>query len=331
MAPRPVCPACRHPGPHAALRAVAEALECPRCGETYPVVVAPVVAHPLAPFLRDLAPAVPGVDEASTRRLVPWLADDDALARRMQRVSVAARAHWGDRLDPPQEAAWAALRPWLARLPRGDVAELGCGAGRVAVELAADRSVIALDTDPAVLAAGISVRDTGAFETSLRAIGATYEPARIRAPDLLGRDVTFLLADALDPPLAAGAFDAVVALNLLDNVRAPAVLLGQMDALLKPGGVALLSTPYGWDSAITDDGERIGGAAGRRFGGDPVQELHALLGGEPLARPGADGVPAAPWRWRIEDEDLHVPWTLVRDARCRFAYDLHVVLARKIG
>ena len=80
-------------------------------------------------------------------------------------------------------------------------------------------------------------------------------------PGLLGVDLDWillgdypgrrLLADALEPPLPGAAFDAVVALNLLDSCRDPALLLQQMDALLAPGGVLVLASPFAWDAAIT--------------------------------------------------------------------------------
>lgn len=315
-----VCPACRDHEPASVLARALDAWSCARCNTRYPCLDrVPVVGARPVELMRAIASERPG-DAAEERRLAPWLSDDQALARRMQRVSVAARAHWGDCSDPASAPAWTAFTPFLARLPRGDVAELGCGAGRVAFELATPgRRVVALDTDPAVLALAESIRREGMAHTSLREIGATYRPATIRAPAHRGRDVTFVLADALEPPLAAGSFDAVVALNVLDNVRVPTTLLGQLDALLAPGGTLLLSTPFSWDSAHVDDGQRIGGAEGRPFGGDPVEELRRVLDGTALG---------APWRFEIEDE-ADVTMTLVRDARCRFVYDVRVVLARK--
>ena len=315
-----VCPACRESAPPQPLASVPGHLRCARCDAVYPVAVAPIVAHPLAPFVRALQPDLAAPSPAAARALVPFLADDDPLARRLQRVSVAARSHFGDRLSPRQPAAWSTFAPFLELLPGGEVVELGCGAGRVTLELAnAKRSVVAIDSDPAVLALATSVVERGEAEVLLRRVGADYAPARIVAPELQGRPVTFALADALNPPLPAESFDAVVALNLLDNVRVPSTLVGQVDALLKPGGLALFSTPYAWDSAHTDDGERLGGAPGRPFGGRPEDELRRLL----------SGAGQLPWSFEIVREDERVPWTLVRDERCRFQYELHVVVARK--
>lgn len=315
-----VCPACRHAGQPTALMRDERLWRCLACGAGYPHTVAPVVAHPLAAFVRAIDPAH-GADAATLASMAPWLDDDAPSMQRLQRLSVATRSHWGDRLASPVDVSWTAWKPFLEVLPKGDVCELGCGAGRVALELARDgRRVVALDSDPVALALGVSVRDRGEAGGVVREIGATYRPATISAPELAGRDVTFVLADALNPPVQAEAFDAVVALNVLDNVRTPTTLIGQLDALLKPGGVALLSTPFSWDSAFTDDGERLGGAFGRPFGGDPTRELVRVLRGD---------VPGASWSFEILLEEPRVPFTLVRDDRTRFVYDAMVVVARK--
>lgn len=317
-----VCPACRVSAPAAPLTEAPGGWSCTRCAAWYPTLVAPMIAHPLPPFVRAVAEAF-GPDEGSARALVPWLGDDHPVARRLQRVSVAARAHYGDRLEAPEPASWQIFERWLERLPPGPAVELGCGAGRVSLELARrGHEVVALDTDPAVLALGETIRARGRCDTSLRVIGATYEERRIEAPELEGLPVRFVLADALNPPLEAGSFRSVVALNLLDNVPVPSTLLGQIDALLAPGGLALISTPYSWESTHVEDGERIGGAPGRPFGGDPVGELRGIVTGSTLR---------APWRFEIVAEDSRQAWTLVRDERCRFTYDLHVMLLRKPG
>lgn len=315
-----VCPACRHVGQATSLVYDDHRWWCASCSAVYPHTVAPVVAHPLAPFVQAIDPAH-GASPATLVALAPWIEDDAPSMRLLQRLSVATRSHWGDCLAEPVEASWAVWKPLLDALPNGDVCELGCGAGRVALELATDnRRVVAVDSDPAVLALGTAVRDSGEARAAIRQIGATYRDVVVKAPHLAGRDVTFVLADACNPPLQAEAFDAVVALNVLDNVRVPTTLVGQIDALLKPGGVALISTPYAWDSSHTDDGERIGGALGRAFGGAPEDELRRVLRGD---------VPGATWAFEIRLDEPRVPFTLTRDGRTRFVYDTHVLVVQK--
>lgn len=60
-----------------------------------------------------------------------------------------------------------------------------------------------------------------------------------------------ILADALDPPFGGSTFDAVLAINLLDSCRDPFLLLQQADALLRPGGTLVLSSPFHWQHEIT--------------------------------------------------------------------------------
>lgn len=315
-----VCPACRHAGQTTSLLRDGHLWHCASCFAVFPHAVAPVVAHPLAPFVQALD-AAHGPSPTTLVTFAPWLEDDAPSMRVLQRLAVATRSHWGDCLAAPVDVSWTTWKPFLDVLPDGDICELGCGAGRVALELASGtRRVVAIDSDPAALALGAAVRDSGEARGAVREIGATYREALVRAPHLAGRDVTFVLADACNPPLHAEAFDAVVALNILDNVRVPTTLIGQIDALLKPGGVALLSTPYAWDSMHTDDGERIGGARGRAFGGAPEAELKRVLRGE---------IPGSPWGFEILLDEPRVPFTLTRDDRTRFVYDAHVLVVRK--
>lgn len=60
----------------------------------------------------------------------------------------------------------------------------------------------------------------------------------------LGPRVTSLRCDAHDPPFRAGSMALVAAVNLLDVTPEPWLLLGQMDALLRPGGIVAIAMPY---------------------------------------------------------------------------------------
>ncbi|MCW5804373.1 MAG: methyltransferase domain-containing protein [Deltaproteobacteria bacterium] len=140
-----------------------------------------------------------------------------------------------------------------------------------------------------------------------RIVGAHYRAAHAAAGDLAVPEerATLLCSDALDPPLVPGAFDRVVALNLIDSVARPRTLFAVLDGLCAPGGEILVASPYAWASATLDDGERIGGA-------DPAAAVRAHFES----------------RYAVEDED-EIPWTLRREARVAVAYTCHYLRLRK--
>ncbi len=115
-------------------------------------------------------------------------------------------------LASPDGPLWQWVRETLAQTD-GQILELGCGTGRHG-----DHRVLGLDLH----------WDSLRFHPGPR-----------------------LLADALDPPLAAGSFDAVLAINLLDSCRDPGLMLQQALALLAPGGRLVLSSPLHWKREVT--------------------------------------------------------------------------------
>ena len=107
----------------------------------------------------------------------------------------------------------------LARLPAGSrIFELGCGNGATAAELTA-RGYVVTGVDPSD--SGIAI-------------------AREHFPECR------LEQGSSDEDLAArfGTFDAVVSLEVVEHIFSPRAYLARIDALLPPGGFALISTPY---------------------------------------------------------------------------------------
>lgn len=115
-----------------------------------------------------------------------------------------------------------------------------------------------------------------------------------------------IVLDLLNPPDdALGAFDAVICTDVLEHVADPAGAVAGAQALLKPGGLLLLTTPFnyelhGTDSVrdywrITGDGLRLllGQAGFRRLTIDHVGHENAPLGyfvsaHKPGAGPGSE-------------------------------------------
>lgn len=99
------------------------------------------------------------------------------------------------------------------------VLDLGCGNGAVTAALAA---------------LGFAITGTDSSETGLRI-------ARERYPGL-----TFLHASVEEPLPATltGAFDAVIAIEVIEHLLLPRALFQRAREALKPGGTLVVTTPY---------------------------------------------------------------------------------------
>ncbi len=153
---------------------------------------------------------------------------------------LAEHAHYTDDL-----ALWRSL----AEQARGPVLDIGCAAGRVAVELAIDGSrVVALDADPAML----------------HALAANAA----RAGSAASERITTVCADmrtfALDAPVAL----AIAAMNTLQVLLTPEdqlACLGRIRANLAPEG------EFWFDVSMPDIGD-VEGALGVVRAGDVVAD-----------------------------------------------------------
>lgn len=105
---------------------------------------------------------------------------------------------------------------WLGRLRRNDldILEVGCGTGWFCPHLARFGRVTGTDLSDDVL-----------------------RRAQVRWPD-----IKFIAGDFSTLPLAAGAYDVVVSLEVLSHVADQQAFIARIATLLKPGGVLLLAT-----------------------------------------------------------------------------------------
>jgi SAM-dependent methyltransferase len=212
------------------------------------------------------------------------------------------------------------VRRFLARhLPRrvGLGVEAGCSvAPDVRALRARCEAVVAFDANPVPVRAAARLFAGEPVALPRRVEGHRFEiegvPLRVRP--LAG--VTWLLGNAADPPLRPGAAEVVLAVNLLDSVSDPAGLLRQLDAILAPGGLLVLTSPFHWQDGITPvDAQLAGGCGDPDYAEGSAQWLRRALGD--LA-------------YQVL-ETAEVPWTLVDHTRCKFHYRVHAVAARKSG
>lgn len=305
-----VCPGCRtRQGDRLELRTLersGDVLAC-ACGRRYPVVDGvPIVMGDPGGYLRgEMAVVVerelrPEVAEV----LVEHVGDDQPYARLLEHLSIYLDAHWGDRARPEVAFGGREIAERIAALARVERAvELGCSVGRMVAEVQAER-VVGIDLQFGAVRRARRILDGERVAYGRRMVGRHYASAEIESRCVAGR--MLVCGDVLDPPLIPGRYDRVVALNLLDSVARPRLLLDVMDGLCRSGGELVLSSPYSWQSSVMEDGERIGGM-------DPAREVAAMVRGK---------------GYRIEEE-AEVGWSLRRDARSTVAYRVHWLRARK--
>jgi 2-polyprenyl-3-methyl-5-hydroxy-6-metoxy-1,4-benzoquinol methylase len=128
-----------------------------------------------------------------------------------------------DAMDPPPGTSWALV---LAQVPAGArVLDVGCSTGAFAVAL----------------------KRTGCHVTGIEIDPAAAEIARTRADVVHCGDVATLLAAGTLP---AGAFDVIVAADVLEHLVDPWAVTRAFRALLRPGGIIVASLPNVTHAAV---------------------------------------------------------------------------------
>jgi putative 4-mercaptohistidine N1-methyltranferase len=141
--------------------------------------------------------------------------------------------------------------------------DVGCAVGRSTFELAGHcREVIGIDYSRTFVAAATKVREeqSVAYEYAVEGDRTGRSVARVPAGIDVSR-VKFEVGDAMNLRADLGAFDVVLAANLLCRLPDPRVFLARVPDLVKPGGQLLLTTPFTWLAEFTPREKWIGGTA----------------------------------------------------------------------
>ena len=185
---------------------------------------------------------------------------------------------WGWTRETDEHARALELVTSVVTAPLGTTAVLGAGAGRLAYDLHLDRGgavTLALDVDPLLVAASVRVVagasipfvEAPANPFDIEALSREWTLVAPRGP---AEDLHVVVADALAPPLAEGAFDTVVTPWFIDQI-VPDLrrFLGVLRSLLRPGGRWIFFGPLIYPASL---------APSLRFTRQEMTELAELAG-----------------------------------------------------
>lgn len=330
----PICPSCRI----GALRLTREIrgdeadvleglLECgnAECRHLYPIVDGiPILVADLRSFVQNQSLGLLGREDLS-EEMVSVLAEcygpASPLDTNRQQLSTYGWTHYGD-LDPEEGAGQPAivtiLRTGLDRLAeagisRGDlVADLGCAVGRSTFELAAgseEALVVGVDLNISMLRVAASALHAGQVRYPLRRVGLVYEERMVDVPREGADRVDFWCADVLALPFGSETFDVATSINLIDCVQSPLDHLTSLRDVVRPGGGAMVASPFDWSPSATGIEAWIGGHSPydeRRGRSENV--LRSLIGGDHPAK--VDGleiieeIDGLEWPVRLHDRSV---------------------------
>ncbi len=174
-----------------------------------------------------------------------------------------------------------AVRECLDRLPSpgARALDVGCAVGRTSFELVrfGCAEVVGVDFSASFINAARILRDVGQLPYRRAEEGSLATELVAELPADMDRTrARFEVGDAcaLNVEALGGAFDVVVALNLLCRLPEPRRFLSVLPELVKPGGQLLLATPCSWLSEFTAPERWLGGFADAE--GRPVRTLDSL-------------------------------------------------------
>jgi len=216
---------------------------------------------------------------------------------------------------------WLERTPWPENTPARCILEAGCGPGALLQTVAPlfAGGALGLDVRIAALRLARRMAERGEAVVPFCLEGRRFEPLHLKASEGSkppAGSIHLVSGDILAPPLEAEAFPVVVALSLLDTVPDPLFALGQLDALLAPGGLLLLGTPYSWDAKVVAPQEWWSGPN--------------CMGSETLRLALAGRNPVLPHlRFEILEETDRLAWAIPGHGRLVFRFFLDTLLARK--
>ena len=209
-------------------------------------------------------------------------------------------------------------------IPDGPVLDLGCSVGRTTFELAGNSNdlVLGIDLNFSMLQMAGGIMNSRTAIYGRRQGGIVFERRNFPVDFPRMEAVDFWACDVTNLPFADATMALGTSLNLIDCVSSPYDHLRELTRILKPGGSALLSTPYDWSAYATSVESWIGGHSQRANNqGRSMEILRSLFadGGHPHAMEGLS----------LAAEEDNIPWTLRLHDRSFMTYFVHLMVGRK--
>lgn len=158
---------------------------------------------------------------------------------------------------------------------KGGALELGCAVGRASFELSrwCDR-VLGIDFSSSFIQAAQRLAREPRVSFLVPVEGELTEELSYQLETEMRPDrVDFEVGDATALRQDIGAYEVVVAANLLCRLPRPRRLLERFSDLVKPGGQLLITSPYTWLEEFTPKEYWLGGF---ERGGEPVRSLETI-------------------------------------------------------
>ena len=153
--------------------------------------------------------------------------------------------------------------------------DVGCAVGASSFELARSiPHVTGIDFSEAFIQAAQALKADGSLEAKVALEGKREQAFTAQIPEGIDRGrVHFETGDAMDLRTDIGAFDVVLAANLICRLPQPLRFIERLKDLVAPGGQLLLATPFSWLAEFTPEENWLGGMANSRPSHDILAEI----------------------------------------------------------
>ncbi|MBQ0725652.1 MAG: 5-histidylcysteine sulfoxide synthase [Cycloclasticus sp.] len=196
-------------------------------------------------------------------------------------VSQYCHFHYGPSYFDVEDLSAHCVRLCMEKLsgkPTVRALDLGCAVGRASFELAQHfDSVTGIDFSARFIRIAHQMQQKGKINYELAEEGdiVSYHEQQLAqlGLDQQQQNIEFFQGDATNLKPQFNHYDLVLAINLIDRLRSPAVFLNDIRQRINVGGLLAIASPYTWLEEFTPKENWLGGY---RKDGEPFSTLEGL-------------------------------------------------------